>query len=291
MRVDIAVVGTGPAGLSAAINARQRNKTVALYGSADLTEKLVKAPEITNYLGFASISGEDLADRFKDHLKAASIQIIPQRVVQVFAMGDYYALQLSDQTFAEAESVILATGVNLGGAIPGESDLLGKGVSYCATCDAALYRGKEVAVIGYNAESIQDANLLSEVVAKVHFVPFYKDLGGLSEKVHVLEKGKTAILGKDHVEALQVGEDEIPVSAVFVIRDAVSPDHLVPGLETQGVHVAVDRQGKTNLPGLFAAGDLVGRPYQYMKAAGEGLVAGLAASEYVSKLNRPQASS
>lgn len=286
MRRDVAVLGTGPAGLSAAINALQRNKTVSLYGPPQLSDKVVRAPEITNYLGLGRVTGPELADHFKNHLELAGLEVTPKRVVQVFAMGDYYALQLNDQTFDEATSVILATGVQLGGDLPGEDQLLGKGVSYCATCDAALYRGKKVAVVGYNSESIEDANLLAEMVDQVYFVPYYQDLKGLSEKVQVLEKGKLAILGQDHVEGLQVGQTTVPVSAVFIIRDAVSPGHLVPGLETEGVHVLVDRQGQTNLPGLFAAGDLVGRPYQYMKAAGEGLVAGLAAADYVSKLTR-----
>lgn len=289
MRTDVAVLGTGPAGLSAAINALQRNKTVTLFGPAQLSDKLIRAPEITNYLGFARVTGPELANHFKDHLESAGLKVTPKRVVQVFAMGDYYALQLNDQTFAEATSVILATGVQLGGDLPGEDRFLGKGVSYCATCDAALYRGKKVAVIGYNAESIEDANLLAQMVDQVYFVPYYKDLQGLSQKVQVLDKGKLAILGQDHVEGLELGQTTIPVSAVFIIRDAVSPGHLVPGLETEGVHVVVDRQGQTNLPGLFAAGDLVGKPYQYMKAAGEGLVAGLAAADYVSKLTRSQA--
>ena len=145
-RYDVAIIGTGPAGVSAAITSTIRNKKVLLLGSRDLTEKLQKAHRIQNYPGFPDMPGAELAAAFQRHLAQLGIEITEKRINAVYAMGDYFALQSGDEMI-EASSVILATGVVQGKPLPGEEALLGRGVSYCATCDAPLYRGKRVAVI------------------------------------------------------------------------------------------------------------------------------------------------
>lgn len=140
-RYDIAIIGTGPAGLEAAITARIRNKKIILFGNKNLSLKVEKAHTIQNYLGLPNIGGEELKAAYEAHLKAMEIEITEDRINAVYAMGEYFALQ-GNGTNYEAQTVILATGVSTAKAYPGEEQFLGRGVSYCATCDAPLYRGK-----------------------------------------------------------------------------------------------------------------------------------------------------
>ena len=208
------------------------------------------------------------------------ISITEERVSAVYAMGDYFAVQAGEQ-MPEATTVILATGVVQGKPLPGETENLGHGVSYCATCDAALVRGKRVAVIGYSAREETEAAFLSEICPEVLYFPMYREINGLPEKVTVIPGKVSAIVKKDGMMAVETPERSYDTAAVFVLRDAVAPGQLVPGLETEGAHVRVNRKMETNLPGCFACGDLTGTPYQYIKAAGEGNIAALSAAAYL----------
>ena len=134
-RADIAIIGTGPAGVSAAITAKVRGKTVLLFGSRELSSKLTKAHKIQNYPGLPDIDGAQLAQAFKKHLDVLEIPITEKQVTAVYAMGGYFGIQTPD-AMLEASSVILAGGVVMGKTFPKEDELLGRGVSYCATCDA-----------------------------------------------------------------------------------------------------------------------------------------------------------
>ena len=286
MRYDIAVIGTGPAGLEAAITATIRNKKVLLLGSKDLSLKLARAHEIQNYLGFPAVKGEDLAAAFRAHLDQLGIGITEERVSAVYAMGDYFALQAGEE-MPEADAVILATGVVQGKPLPGEEEALGHGVSYCATCDAALVRGKKVAVVGYSAREESEAAFLSEICPEVQYFPMYKGVRDLPEKVTVIPEKVDALERRgDGTMAVRTAESEYGVAAVFVLREAVAPGQLVPGLETEGPHVRVNRKMESSLPGLFACGDLVGTPYQYIKAAGEGNIAALSAVAYLDEMKK-----
>ena len=148
-RYDIAIVGSGPAGLSAALNAKIRNKKFIIFGNKNLTNKLVKAPKVNNYLGFYGMNGEEIKNKFQEHLDAMNINITYERVNNIYAMGDYFALMVNEKMY-EAKTLILATGMEYTKAIKGELEFLGRGVGYCATCDAPLYKNKVVTIIGYN---------------------------------------------------------------------------------------------------------------------------------------------
>ena len=279
-RVDIAIIGTGPAGVSAALTATNRNKSVLLLGSREMSEKVAKAHEIRNYPGIPMVKGSDLAAAFRDHLDRAGIAITEKRVGAVYAMGDYFALQIGEE-MAEARAVILATGVVQANPLPGEKELLGRGVSYCATCDAPLYRGKTAAVIGYSPREEAEAAFLSEVCSEVSYFPMYKEETSLPEKVRVIREKVTGIAQEDGRRVVQTEKGTYAADGVFVLREAVAPDTLVPGLEADGPHVRVNRKMETSLPGVFACGDLTGTPYQYIKAAGEGNVAAISAAAYI----------
>ena len=296
-RYDIAILGTGPAGISAAITATIRNKKILLIGSSDLSLKVAKAHEIQNYPGLPHISGTEMAEAFKAHLDSMGIVITEDRISAVYLMGDYYALQGAEVMY-EASTVILASGVSTAKALPGEDEYLGQGVSYCATCDAPLYRGKKTAVIGYNEKEESEARFLSEICAEVLYFPMYSldeavteaDTAArfgartrvIMEKVKGIEAGKTY---KSKLVRTVMG-DLYEVDGVFVLRESVAPDKLIPGIEVKDSHVVVNRRMETNLPGCFAAGDVTGTPYQYIKSAGEGNVAALSAVSYLDSLKQ-----
>ena len=187
-RYDIAIIGTGPAGVSAAITAKVRNKNILLFGSRKSSEKVYRATQIQNYPGLPQISGEELAEQYQKQLDQLGIAVTEERVSAVYAMGSYFVIQASGKMY-EASSVILAAGVVQGKTFPGEKELLGRGVSYCATCDAMLYRGKTAAVIGYTKEAEGESEFLAELAEKVYYLPMYKEEPEITE-----ETGKIQII-------------------------------------------------------------------------------------------------
>lgn len=281
-RYDIAIVGTGPAGLSAAITAKIRNKSILLLGKKDLSDKVSKAHLIQNYLGLPSISGEDLAKAFMEQIEELDIPIVEEKVSAIYAMGEYFAIQ-TPKGQMEASTVILATGVNFGKALPGEETYLGRGVSYCATCDAMLYRGKKVAVLGYHKEAEEEAKFLAEVAEKVRYFPVYQDAPEMIEGLEVILEKPKEITGTLKADELHTEKGDYKVDGIFILRENISPAALVPGLEMDGNHIKVNLQMETNIKGCFACGDIVGTPYQYIKSAGQGNVAALSAVTYLGK--------
>lgn len=279
-RYDIAIIGSGPAGLSAAVNAKIRNKSILLFGYRDLSSKLMKAPKVNNYLGFYDITGEELKTKFQKHLEFMDIELLTERVNSVYAMGEYFALMVNDKMY-EAKALILATGMEYTRPLKGEEEFLGRGVGYCATCDAPLYRGKTVTVIGYNKEAEAESNYVSELAGKLYYIPMYKGEYNVKENIEIINDKPQEIKGGDRVTALQLSSRSLNTDAVFVLKDSISPGQLVPGLGIEEGHIKVDRNMSTNIEGCFAAGDCTGKPYQYIKAAGEGLVAALNAVAYI----------
>ena len=280
-RYDIAIVGTGPGGLEAAITAKIRNEDIILFGNKNLSLKITKATEIKNYLGFPDITGEELAKAYDNHLQKMNIDINTSRINTIYAMGDYFALQSAEEMF-EAKSVIISTGVVTGKTLPGENENLGRGVSYCATCDAALYKGKEAIVIGYNPKEEQEAIFLAERAEKVTYIALYRNVSFLADNIEIIEGNIPKEIVKDGDKvALVTNKGSYQADGIFILRDAISPDKLVPGLEINEGHIVVDRTMSTNIEGVFACGDITGKPYQYIKAAGEGNVAALSAVSYL----------
>lgn len=284
-KYDIAIIGTGPAGLQASIVARIRNKRILLIGSKDLSIKLTKAHSISNYLGLGTISGEELAKQFKRHLDEFNIEITEDKIQSIYNMGNYYALQGKD-TMYEATSVILATGVVSSSQIKGEEECLGRGVSYCATCDAPLYKNKIVIIVGYSKNEEKEAKFLSEIANKIYYLPMYKDQLNLPSNIEVIYEKPLEIIKQDNKMKLVTDKNNYVVDGVFILREAINAKTLVPGLEVNGPHIIVDRLMCTNLPGLFACGDIVGLPYQYIKSAGEGNIAALSAVNYLDEIKK-----
>lgn len=271
---DIAVIGAGPAGYSAAINARKREKSVVVIGQN--TGWLTRAESIENYPGLPSVSGKELLERMRSQAEDMGAELRGGVVHQVISMGESFALSLGAD-FAEAKKIILCTGAKQPRLLPGEEALLGRGVSYCGTCDAMLYRGRSVAVIAQGPEAVSEANFLARLCASVTY--FGKPDAGLNSRIAVREEKPEAILGETRATGLRAGGEELPFDGVFIFRETMALTSLIPGLEMDGAFIRVDRQMRTNLPGVYAAGDCTGLPLQVAKAVGEGCTAALAAAQ------------
>ena len=279
---DIAVVGGGPAGLSAAVQIRARGKSVLVVSGDDRDNPLYKTRRIDNYLGFFGATGPELLERFEAHAREMGVERRNGRVLNILPMGTEFYLAVGSEV-EQARAVVLATGVVQAGKLPGEAEHLGAGVSYCATCDGMLYRNKEVVVIGRAADAPHEANYLREIGCRVTFVS-PRPPEGLRPDIPYVQAGKLRVLGDRTVEAVQADSVTLPCEGVFILRPSMAPAELLPGLELEGNYIRVDRNMAASVPGVFAAGDCTGQPLQVSKAVGEGQVAGHRAAEYVDTL-------
>lgn len=283
MIYDVAIIGAGPAGLSAALNLKIHNKNFLWIGDPFFSEKIRKAERIQNYPGLCAVSGEEMAEAFRTQVEAMGLEIKDAMVNSIMSFGTHYALMAGSEFF-EAKTVLLATGVTTVATLPGEKELVGMGVSYCATCDGGLYKGKTIAVLCGAKRFEHEVKFLSELAQTVYFFPTYADPGSINENVVTMTARATAILGEKKVSGVSCKDGSVvEVDGVFCLRDAISLGTLLPGLANENGHITVDRSMATNLPGVFAAGDCTGRPYQYVKAAGEGNVAAHSIIAYLSQ--------
>ena len=282
---DCAIIGTGAAGISAALSLKALNRKFILIGSPLLSAKIRKAEKIKNYPGLSAVSGEDMRAAFSAQLKSEGIEIIDGKVNAVFQSDGGYTLACGQQVY-EARTVILAGGVETVKPIEGEKKFLGRGVSYCATCDGFLYRGKVIAAVATSKDEEHEVEFLSKFASKVYFFPVYKGAGEFSENVEIVKDKPVAIEGGDRVEAIKTSGGRLEVDGVFMLKDASAGDGLVKGLEMEEGVVKVDRACATNLDGIFAAGDITGRPYQYAKAVGEGNVAAHSVNAYLNSQSK-----
>lgn len=269
-RYDIVIIGGGIAGVSAALTCVNRGKTVAVIANSAETSSLYKAEMISNYPGIAAVSGKELSETLIRQLESSGAELIRGRALSVTPLGDSFGVAIGSE-FTSCDAVIIAAGITREKLYPGEGEFLGRGVSYCATCDGMLYRDKTVAVIGVGEEAGHDADFLESIGCKV--LRFEKN-------------GKYEIRGGMKADTLVYAGEEYKVDGVFIIKDTVSVTKLVSGLEYADGAIVTDRQMRTNLPGVFAAGDCAGKPYQLAKAAGEGNIAALSACEYIDKTKK-----
>ncbi len=278
---DCIIIGTGPAGLSAALNLKPYKKSFVWFGSKNLSDKVQKAEKITNYPGFPELTGQELFAHFEEHIQSAELEITEKTVTNVMAAGNYYMV-LADNEVYEAKTLILAMGVMTAKLLKGEDELLGRGVSYCATCDGMFYKDKEIAVLCNDPKYEHEVEYLADLAEKVTYFPLFSDSQVKKENVTISKDFPVEVNGIDRVTGLTLKSGEIlKVDGIFCLRNAIAPSKLIPGLEIENGHIVVDRAQKTNLPGCFAAGDCTGRPYQYTKAVGEGNVAAHSCISYL----------
>ena len=263
---DVIIVGGGPAGISAALTLRHRNRTVALISNPPDTTNLWKAKDVGNYPGIDG-AGPAIENAMLQQLADSGTETIDGRALSIMPMGKTFGVTVGND-FYVGKAVIMTVGITRESAYPGENEFLGRGVSYCATCDGMLYKGRPVAVIGKGTEVENDVKFLNSIGCQVH------EFDGF---------GKAEIRGGDKADTLVYDGNEYKVDCVFILKDTISVTKLVPGLEYKDGGIVVDKLMNTSIPGVFAAGDCTGKPYQIAKSVGEGNIAALSASEYIDK--------
>lgn len=279
MEQTILILGSGPAGLSAAIAARSRGKRALVIGNPVEQSALARAERVDNYAGLPGLTGMELLDKLRTHAADMGVEFITGRVIAAMEWGGSLALTVGSEVY-QGGALVLAPGVVQTAKYPGEEKLLGRGVSYCATCDGMLYRGRNVMVVGRTEDAPAEASFLHSIGCNVTYIDA-KRPETLDEGIGYLPLGKLEVTGEDRVDGIVLDGQMHACDGVFILRKAVAPADLLTGLETENGAIRVDRSMVTNLPGVFAAGDCTGRPYQVAKAVGEGLVAGECAAEYL----------
>ncbi len=297
---DVIIIGGGPAGATAAIyTARAGLKTLVIdkgltAGALGITGK------IANYPGFGEISGAELLERMRTQARTFGAQFISDRVIGVDLLSETKTVFANASTYA-ARSVIIATGsMGRKTLVKGEEKFLGRGVSYCAVCDAAFFRSQEVVVAGSSDETIEEALYLARFVKKVHLLSPTPELKAPQHLIEELSQNPDVMLyqsaslreisGKDHVEFVRFarrgkGEQILPVSGAFIYLQGGQPitDFLQGQLDlSERGCIMVNREFQTKIPGVFAIGDvLCNHIKQAVIAAGEGAVAGIAVEKYL----------
>lgn len=273
MRYDCIIIGSGPAGLSAAINLKIYNKNFLWFGNANFSDKVEKAEQVKNYPGLPNVTGKELQAAFLKHKEDMELEIKDKIVSSIYDMGGYFNV-MAENEFFETDSIVLAVGVVPANQYIGEKEFVGRGVSYCATCDGALYKRKKIAVVSTAKRFEHEVKFLADLAEQVYFFPFYKECEVEGENIEKIQKAIKEIKGGLRADTLVLGDaTELSVDGVFIMRNAIAPTTLLSKLEVEEGHIAVNRKMETNVPGVFAAGDCVGKPYQYTKAVGEGNIA------------------
>ena len=298
MTYDVAVIGTGPAGLSAAINLKLHNKTVLWLGAKNLSTKVEKSEKIANYPGMGYITGGDLIAKFKAHAEEMELEITEQMVTAIMSGGDFYMLSAGQDVYM-AKTILLTTGVAGVKGFDGEDEMLGRGVSYCATCDGFLYKGKTIAVFCGDERFEHEIDYLAELAGKVYVHAAYSggkygkkgalesgdaEVAAAAGNIEILPKPIKKVIGGMKASGIGLTDGTVvDIDGLFCLRNAIAPATLLKGLELDGPHIIVNRAMETNLPGVFAAGDCTGRPYQIAKSVGEGNVAAHTIVEYLAE--------
>jgi len=300
---DVVILGGGPAGLTAGLyTARHGLKTLILEGK-QLGGKAWGPHRIENFPGFPDgVTGTELMERFVTQTSRFGAEFKEETVVGLSVSGDQKLVQTRGG-FYEARAVIIATGIQKKQlSVPGEMEFKGRGVSYCAICDGPFFADKDVAVVGSGREAVEDALKLADVARRVYAIPGSKGYSdGIEElheltghpKIELVEGTDLESIGGDamvtHVNLSRESPARLDVDGVFIILEHVATTDLMveAGIETdEGGCIIVDRHQKTNLDGVFAAGDCVCGGMQVVIAAGEGGKAGLSTLRYVRSLNK-----
>lgn len=296
-QLDVLIIGSGPAGLCAAVYAKRANLSV-LVAEKDYmgTGQIAESGQVDNYLGMPGINGFDLGEAFLQHAKKFDVPFLEGEAVQVVAVADGWNVRFADGKELTAKTVIYCAGaVHRHLNIDGEAEFTGKGVSYCAVCDGAFYKGKTAAVIGGGDTALGDALYLSDLCDKVYLIHRRDQFRGSARTVEQLKQTENVeiitnavpakINGSQTVTALELKDGRpVPVNGVFVAVGMKPQTDILRGvvdLDDAG-YVVADETCVTSAPGFFAAGDVRKKALrQVVTAVSDGANAAVAAAEYI----------
>ncbi|VAW41646.1 Thioredoxin reductase [hydrothermal vent metagenome] len=296
---DVVIIGAGAAGIQAAIHASRKKTDVLMLGRIE--NSALYTAHIENYAFLDGVrAGRDLLETGLAQVKRFGTEVSPEDVLLIAPQDGLFHLELESGGKVAARTIIFAMGVSkrkLG--VPGEKEFAGRGVSYCVDCDANFYRGATVAVAGNRSAAVDGALTLLGYADKVYLVTRGLDISTnlmkhLQEStVEIIEKNWIkAIDGENAVTTLRLENgDSLDVDGVFIELGSKSAIELATQAGVQldmetFKYIDVNRRQETNIPGIYAAGDIAGPPFQIAKAVGEGCVAGMAAATYAGKLKR-----
>ncbi|MGD9365063.1 MAG: NAD(P)/FAD-dependent oxidoreductase [Desulfobacteraceae bacterium] len=288
---DVVILGTGPAGLQAAIHAARRKVSVLVLGKE--TKSSLYSAHIENFCCIFKLSGEEMITTGRQQAANFGAEFLEQDVLHIQTFEKGFDIKVESGAVIRAKSLIIATGTQrkrLGA--PGEKELLGKGVSYCVDCDGNFYRDQDVAVVGGESAAVDGALTLTEIAGTVHLL--YDTLEVSPDLKAKLENSSVKyhpgvqverIEGDNEVHTLVLNDGQrLSVSGVFIEQGAKGIMELATTLgimlDDEMQYIAADKRQATNIPGVFAAGDVCGPPWQMAKAVGEGCVAGLEAAKF-----------
>jgi thioredoxin reductase (NADPH) len=294
---DVVILGTGPAGLQAAIHAARKKVSVLVLGRE--TKSSLFHAHIENFCCLFNVSGEDMLSVGRQQAANFGAAMLEEDVLKMMPDGQLFNIVTESGSDLQSKSLIIATGTTrnkLG--VSGEKELLGRGVSYCVECDANFYKNEEVAVVGGASAAVSGALTLLDYAGAVHLIcgelevtdALNDQLQQSAVIVHQNAQVKK-IVGQTKVEGLVLdGGSKLEVSGVFIELGAKGvmelATHLGVRLDDEMKYIDVNKKMETNIPGVFAAGDICGPPWQMAKAVGEGCVAGIGAAAYVKKMAR-----
>jgi thioredoxin reductase (NADPH) len=293
-KFDVVILGTGPAGLQAAIHAARKKAAVLVLGKE--SKSSIYHHHVENYCCVFNTTGEDIIKTGRQQATSFGAEFREEDVLSITADGVRFKIALESGHTIDAGAVIIATGTarkRLG--VPGEKELLGRGVSYCVECDCNFYRGAEVAVIGNGSAAASGALTLLAYSRTVHLVCETLDISpALASEVRrravVLHENRQVqeIIGKDEVEGVVMDDgSRLMVQGVFIelgARGVVELAGLLGvQLDEEMKHIQTNKKMETSISGIYAAGDITGPPWQVAKAVGEGCVAGLEAAGYAKR--------
>ena len=289
METDVLIIGCGPAGVQAAIHSSRAKAKTLVVGK--LTNSSVYGTDIENYMGIIN-DGEALLSAGIGQAKSFGAEFIDQNVISSKRDGDDFVFETDDGTEIRAKAVVIATGISRKKlAVPGEKELFGKGVSYCAVCDCNFYKEKTVVIVGNESEAAVSAKLMTSYASETSWVAW--DLTANDSVVHrALDAGvrlynsrPKSIDGTDKVESITLQDGTvIPADGVFIELGAKSAADIAMDLDVMPEMddtIKVDAECRTEIPGVFACGDITGKPWQVAKAVGQGCIAGLNAADFV----------
>ncbi|MBW2484417.1 MAG: FAD-dependent oxidoreductase [Deltaproteobacteria bacterium] len=298
---DVIIIGAGPAGLQAAINAVRKKATVLVLGRPERSS-LYKA-HIENYLCVDGVrEGAELLALGIDQVKSFGAEYAPEDVLHVEHASDTFAVRVESGKTLKTRSLIFATGTSRKKLkVKGEKELSGKGVSYCVDCDANFYRNAKVVIVGNESAAVDGALTMLGYASEVHLITrellvskeLHKKLSESGVKIHQ-DTWVKEILGENSVEGVLLENGaKLEVEGVFIELGAKGALELATTIGVQldsetFTHIDCNKKQKTNITGVYAAGDITGHPYQMAKAVGEGCVAGWEAANYSLKQKRSE---